>query len=118
MTTETRHYSWMPPADPDLAGVRIRYTSEAENNIWRNMIRLQDGYLTSSPLELFAPAAGRYYFSFRAQNTMGLLGPEVRIGPVELTENRFEMMEMITGGTRLAPTTVFCVYHEPAESDP
>ena len=78
----TRRLRWTPPADPDLAGVIVRYYSTSTGTApdWEDMIQLHRGYLTASPLETVEPAEGNFTFVARAIDTSGILSEtDVRI---------------------------------------
>ena len=60
---------------PDLAGVAVRYASDA-NAAWGAMTRAHEGLLPASPYESVRPAAaGTYTFEARAVNTQASSRP-------------------------------------------
>ncbi len=78
----TRRFRWTPPADPDLAGVVIRYAAQAAGTppAWGNMTELHRGHLPASPLETVEPPPGAWVFAARAIDTGGRLSDgDVRI---------------------------------------
>ena len=73
-----RIYAFTPPEVPDLAGVAVRYASDA-NAAWGAMTRAHEGLLPASPYESVRPAAaGTYTFEARAVNTAGIESTGVR----------------------------------------
>ncbi len=69
----TRRFRWRPPADPDLAGIVIRYIAKTDGVIpeWDDMEELHRGYLAASPLETVEPPPGEWVFAARAIDTGG-----------------------------------------------
>ncbi len=87
----TRRFRWTPPADPDLAGYRIRYAEAvvgAAAPAWDAMTPLHNGLLTSSPHETVDPGAGRWTFAIRAEDTSGLLSAAAAVIIAELPDPR------------------------------
>ena len=87
----TRRFRWTPPADPDLAGVRIRYAEAVvggDSPAWDAMTPLHDGLLTSSPYETVDPGAGRRRFAIRAEDSSGLLSAAAATIVAELPDPR------------------------------
>ena len=83
-----RQLACVPPGIPDLAGVRIRFSDDAEDE-WAAMSPLADGPIRAFPYWVFVPeAAGTYSFEARTEDTGGELSSGVRIS-VELDELDF-----------------------------
>ena len=74
----TRAYTWTVAVDPDIAGVRIRYSAD-ENEDWTDMTELYAGLLTASPSYAFKPGGGTWHFEIRAVNTDGEESSGVRL---------------------------------------
>ncbi len=87
----TRRFRWTPPADPDLAGVRIRHAEAvvgAASPAWDAMTPLHDGLLTSSPHATVDAGAGRWTFAIRAEDTSGKLSADAAVIIAELPDPR------------------------------
>ena len=74
-----RRYTWRPPSDEDLAGIRIRYG--AAGTTWDNMTALHEGLLQTSPWWAYDPPASDdpYAFEIRSVDTDGLESTGVRL---------------------------------------
>ena len=74
-----RRYTWRPPSDEDLAGIRIRYGPAG--TAWASMTPLHDGLLQTSPWWSYDPPASDdpYAFEIRAVDTDGLESTGLRL---------------------------------------
>lgn len=66
----TRSLLFIPPSDPDFAGVRIRFSSNL-NASYDNMTRLHEGLVTESPFNFTILSAGTYRFGIKSVDTSG-----------------------------------------------
>ena len=77
----TRRFGFTPPADPDLAGIVIRYAATPADNsnpAWGAMTPAHKGTLTVSPWETVDIDAGDWSFAARSLSTAGDLSEIVR----------------------------------------
>ena len=66
----TRSLSYIPPNDPDFAGVKIRFSSDT-NASYDQMTRLHEGIVTESPYNFTILSAGTYIFGIKSVDTSG-----------------------------------------------
>lgn len=66
----TRSLEFIPPTDPDFAGVKIRFSSNV-NETYENMTPLHEGIITQSPYTFQILSAGTYGFRIKSVDTSG-----------------------------------------------
>ena len=66
----TRSLEFVPPSDPDFAGVKIKFSSNL-NETYENMTPLHEGIITESPYNFTILSAGTYRFGIKSVDTSG-----------------------------------------------
>tara|TARA_Y100000361_G_scaffold37821_1_gene32369 strand:- start:3842 stop:7678 length:3837 start_codon:yes stop_codon:yes gene_type:complete len=66
----TRSLEFVPPNDPDFAGVKIKFSSNV-NETYDNMTSLHEGIVTESPYNFTILSAGTYGFRIKSVDTSG-----------------------------------------------
>jgi len=112
-----RAYSWTPPDDEDVVGVRIRHAA-AGSAAYADMDALHEGLLPASPWESAAPGAGDWDFAAVAVAASGLESAPAYVRAVTLAAiQRIEAGEGVKGIARDSSTGEWTVTYLDGSSD-